>query len=309
MMMRCVFLLAVTLFLAGCGDSGSSNNQAQQQRTVLDQYAAGSGNASKAAPAPQQNASGQQPQPAASQPAVEQSSQPAPVAPPANKIYTYQGNVLLPPNAYMDNPNNQVDKIDVCGVLSPTQTNSQKYCYKFSELSNRLYDATHSGLDVWDVQGDWYLLLTKTNANGGVFTVTTPEPPRELWVEKSKFGVYHPYADIMQQKLLFLGDWDYKVQPEWPLQAYDGPGGNVIELKKENYPNMKSRNPMVAITAVAQSDKKELWFKLNIINSLCENRMQDPAAQSPVIMDVWYPAYRLDGNMRIPTVWFSAKGC
>ena len=231
---------------------------------------------------------------------VEQSEQPEMLSPEPAKIYTFQGNVLLPPNIYLDNTDQGVDNVDICGVLSLNEPKTQKYCHKFSELSNRLYDNEHSGLDVWDVQGNWYLLLTKPGNNN----VTEIQ---ELWVDKNQFGVYHPYADIMQQKLLFLGDWTYQVPPTWPLQAYDAPGGNVIELKKENYPAMKSSNPMVAITSVAQSPKKELWFRINLINNLCQQTQNAPV--SPVVMNIWYPAYRLENNLRIPTVWYNARGC
>ena len=294
-MLKAVFVLCLILNLTAC-DKASSNQSSDKAPDTLAQYAAsGSGKpaagAKKSEPAPT-------PKP------VEQSGQPAPQAPAQAKIYTFQGNALLPPNAYMDNPNGKIDDISVCGVaaLTPASVpaNAQQYCYKFSELSNRLYDKDHSGLDVWDVQGNYYLLLTKTEKD---------QTPHELWVERTQFGVYHPYADITQQKLLFLGDWDYKTKPEWPLQAYNGPDGTVIELKKENYPTMKSSSPMVMIVAVAQSAKKELWFQLNIINSLCESRGSKDETVSPVIMNVWYPAYRLQNNLRIPTVWFDAKGC
>lgn len=220
-----------------------------------------------------------------------------PVAAPANQNYTFRGTVLLPPDSYMSGQNvTTLNETSICGVTSFDQPTSEKYCFKFEEFFNHLYDADHAALDVWDVRDDWYLLLTQKDR-------------REVWVEKAKFGVYHPYADVIKQKLLFLGDWSYETQPTWPLQAYSAPEGQVIELSKDKYPNMKSRNPMVAITSVAQSSKKELWFKLNLINSLCETTQG--ADTQPVVMDVWFPAYRLDDKtgLYVPTVWYYAKGC
>jgi hypothetical protein len=233
------------------------------------------------------------------------------VTPQPAKIYTFQGNVLLLPNIYLDksNASDSVNNVNICGVLSlDTKDNQQqKYCYKLSELHNRLYDADHIALDVWDVRGNYYLMLTKSTDT--TTTTDAANKQQELWVDKGQFGVYHPYADITQQKLLFLGDWDYQIAPTWPLQAYDGPDGKVIELKKENYPTIKSTSPMVTIISVAQSSKNELWFRLNLINSLCEQQTNPPQPIAPVIMNVWYPAYRVIGNLRVPTVWYSAKGC
>ncbi len=285
-------LMATLILISLTGCDQSSDNASSSGKADLAQFVGLSDGKST---------SGPQPKIVQAQAPVEQSGQPVVPAPTQPKIYTFQGNVLLPPNAYMNNQNGSINQMDVCGNQTPAQSNGEKYCYKFSELSNRLYDADHSGLDVWDVRGDWLLMLTKAEKD---------QNPHELWVEKSKLGVYHPYADIMQQKLLFLGDWSYQKQPEWPLQAYDGPDGQPIELKKENYPATKSSSPMVMITSVAQSSKKELWFKLNLINSLCENTSgTNNMAPSPVVMNLWYPAYRIENNLRVPTVWFSAKGC
>ena len=314
-MLKIFAVLSCAIAITACDQSGSNGQKASD---ILAQYAASSN--SKSTPAPTVGTPPNQPQtqPSATasttpnvpttiqfQAPVEQSSQPNLPAPNQPKIYTFQGNVLLPPDAYIDAQYNNVDNVNVCGTMLPEPA-AQAYCMKFSELQSHLYDSNHSGLDVWDIQNDRYLLLAKADKD---------TPARELWVEKGKFGVYHPYADIMQQKLLFLGDWSYQIQPTWPLQAYDGPGGNVIELKKEQYPEKKSQTPMVAITAVAQSSKKELWFKLNLINSLCDSSFSlsstngAAAAPSPVIMNIWYPAYRLEGNLRVPNVWFNAKGC
>ena len=299
------FCVAVTVCsLTACDGSSDS----QKSNVDLSQFV-GRDNAPQAQPQntnPTNNSDPNAPQPTIiqSQTPVEQSGQPSLPEPNRAKIYTYQGNVLLPPEAYMDKQSGEIDKLDICGHQTLSQNINQQFCYKFSELMTRLYDRDHAGLDVWDVRGDYYLVLTKAQDKS--------QAPQELWIAKNKFGVYHPYADIMQQKLLFLGDWNYQVQPQWPLQAYDGPDGTVIEIKKDDYPAQKSSSPMVAITSVAQSGKKELWFKLNLINSLCETSFlpqNNNAAPSPVVTNLWFPAYRLEGNLRIPTVWFYAKGC
>lgn len=280
--MRCaairIVMLCAVLSLTACGKSDD-----EQQSHMVTQPQA------QVAPSQPAVSTQQQPQ--------QQATLDQPVTAPSTANYTFRGNVLLPPDAYLNSNTKKLDDINVCGVLSLDQPTPEKYCFKFKDLHSHLYDSDHAALDVWDVRDNWFLLLSKEDKR------------RELWVDKTKFGVYHPYADIIKQKLLFLGDWNYKNDPTWPLQAYDGPDGNPIELSQDRYPETKSKSPMIAITSVAQSPKKELWFKINLINNLCEAKAQDNLA--PVVMDIWFPAYRLDDEtgLYIPTVWYFAKGC
>lgn len=292
------------LCVISCGQSNDTAGQSSQ-KPLSDYAAQPQSNTSTPTPASQAssssavgNTSSQQPSVAATA-GTDQTPPPVDVASapqtPTQKTYMFRGNLLLPPDLSNGAKPRTIQDTNVCGVLSLDQANAEKFCFKFEELHNHLYDADHVALDVWDVRDNWYLLLTQKDH-------------RELWVDKTKFGVYHPYADIINQKLLFLGDWNYKVDPTWPLQAYDGPGGNVIELSKDKYPTMKSKSPMLMITSVSQSPNKELWFKINLVNNLCETRKND--SLSPVVMDIWYPAYRKDeSGLFIPTVWYFAKGC
>ncbi|HEY1096293.1 MAG TPA: hypothetical protein VGF14_03545 [Alphaproteobacteria bacterium] len=212
-----------------------------------------------------------------------------PILPPnTDRIYTYLGGLIIRPDLYAKTPTGKVDDLQLCGYVQPDKS-TQKICAKYSDMYGHLYDYDHIGLDIWDVRGNWYLALARSGL-------------QEIWMEHEDAD-FRAYPDLVKSGLTFMGDWNYIHDPAWPTKSWAVPQGTEQSVDHNNLPKNASANPMIQLLEAKIMPDKDVWFKVNFTNNVCDGN------NNVVLANIWYPAYRAEGRLRLPNFWFYSKGC
>jgi hypothetical protein len=214
---------------------------------------------------------------------------PTVINPNADKTYTYLGGLIIPPAFYEQAPDNDINKLQICGFDTPDAA-GLKVCADFGNIYNHLYSYEHLGLDVWDVRDDWYLVLVRDGQH-------------EIWLQRPS-GEFKAYPELIKEGLAYMGDWDFAHDPQWPTEGWTTPQGPKVAFDPKALPETKSENPLVVLSDARIMSNKDVWFQVSFTNNVCADNNR-----AVIMQNVWYPAYRKSLRLNLPTFWFYPKGC
>ena len=138
------------------------------------------------------------------------------------------------------------------------------------------YDYEQAGAVVYEERDDWY----RISRNGEFF-----------WVNKKDTGAFHPYPQILENKLVFLMEKDPML---WPSPS------EQPEKLTYNYRNGHGNELPVTIKKMKQI-KDKWWIQIDVLDSA-------PCAgnEAKIIKSGWVPAYTEDNRLQL---WFYSRGC
>jgi hypothetical protein len=211
---------------------------------------------------------------------------------PSDKTYTYLGGLLVPPAFFAQAPQQDYNKLQICGYDHP-DASGQEICAEFGAIHHHLYSTENLGLDVWDTRDDnWYLVLVRQGL-------------KEIWLQRPS-AEFIAYPELIKKGLAFMGEWEHSYSKQaWPTEAYSAPQGAKIAIDPSTLPENKTESPLIILNDARIMPNQDVWFQVSFINNVCEAGVD----ANPIIANVWYPAYQPSVRLNMPSFWFYPKGC